>query len=96
MIDRSFKIDFETFKKGWLKMFEGKSEDSWRWRGTRGGARSLPVVCLPVVIFEEELKTMFDAMDDNRDGFLGSTCCMAGPWPNCLVVSNMAGLLSII
>ena len=26
-IDRSFKIDFETFKTGWLKMFEGKSED---------------------------------------------------------------------
>ncbi|CAE7509772.1 PRODH [Symbiodinium pilosum] len=25
-IDRSFKIDFETFKTGWLKMFEGKSE----------------------------------------------------------------------
>lgn len=44
MIDRSFKIDFETFKKGWLKMFEGKSE--------------------------EELKTMFDAMDDNRDGYI--------------------------
>ena len=45
MIDRSFKIDFETFKKGWLKMFEGKSE--------------------------EELKAMFDAMDDNQDGCLG-------------------------
>ena len=30
MIDRSFKIDFETFKKGWLKMFEGKSEDRWQ------------------------------------------------------------------
>ncbi|CAJ1366335.1 unnamed protein product [Effrenium voratum] len=27
MIDRSFRIDFETFKKGWLNMFEGKSED---------------------------------------------------------------------
>ena len=26
MIDRSFTMDFETFKKGWLKMFEGKSE----------------------------------------------------------------------
>jgi len=44
MIDRSFKIDFETFKKGWLKMFEGKSE--------------------------EELKAMFDAMDDNKDGYI--------------------------
>eukprot|EP00438_Fugacium_kawagutii_P031253 Skav218625 [mRNA] locus=scaffold365:32801:37043:+ [translate_table: standard] len=35
MIDRSFKIDFETFKKGWLKMFEGKSEDSWRQTGDK-------------------------------------------------------------
>lgn len=34
MIDRSFKIDFETFKKGWLKMFEGKSEDSWQPQST--------------------------------------------------------------
>ncbi|CAE7867430.1 prdh-1 [Symbiodinium microadriaticum] len=25
-IDRSFKMDFETFKTGWLKMFEGKTE----------------------------------------------------------------------
>ena len=25
---------------------------------------------------EEELKTMFDAMDDNQDGFLGATCFM--------------------
>ncbi|CAK8995966.1 Proline dehydrogenase 1 [Durusdinium trenchii] len=44
MIDRSFKIDLETFKTGWLKMFEGKSED--------------------------ELKAMFDAMDDNHDGYI--------------------------
>ncbi|CAE7461303.1 PRODH [Symbiodinium natans] len=25
-IDRSFKMDFETFKTGWFKMFEGKTE----------------------------------------------------------------------
>ena len=30
MIDRSFRIDFETFKKGWLNMFEGKSEDAFQ------------------------------------------------------------------
>ena len=26
-IDRSFKMDFETFKTGWFKMFEGKTEE---------------------------------------------------------------------
>mmetsp|Transcript_60734 Transcript_60734/g.113531 ORF Transcript_60734/g.113531 Transcript_60734/m.113531 type:complete len:576 (-) Transcript_60734:551-2278(-) len=43
-IDRSFRMDFDTFKAGWLKMFEGKSED--------------------------ELKSMFQAMDADGDGLI--------------------------